>query len=221
MRVEMRILAAVVILLGLSACAQTVSTNVSQFHQIGQPGGATVRIVPMNENLAGSLEFETYAGYVRQRLIENGYQPVADNADIRVEVGYSVSAPRTAVEDRGGAYGGLGYGYGWGWGYYGAFHPFYGPGWGYPPIGFADNRIDSYDVYNRHLAVDMVDTSSGRMVYEGRLVSRGRSPNLPEVMPYLVEAMFADFPGQSGETQRIDVKVAKGDDRADMAERGF
>lgn len=219
----MRTVVLLLSVLALGACAQTVSTNVSQFHQIERPGGETFQIVPMNDAKPESLEFETYAGFVRQRLLEYGYEPTATNPDIRVELGYSVSAPRTAIDDRGGNFGAFaGFGnFYYPYGGFGPFYPYYGGAFGYP-YGFAGGGgIDSYDVYNRHLAVDMIDTDTGEVVYEGRLVSRGRSPNLPEVMPYLVEAMFTDFPGENGETQRVDVEVQKGDKRASMAESGY
>jgi len=48
------------------------------------------------------------------------------------------------------------------------------------------------------------------VVFEGRVESVGRDKRLPEVMPYLVEALFTDFPGESGVTREIKVEVPRG-----------
>jgi hypothetical protein len=36
--------------------------------------------------------------------------------------------------------------------------------------------------------------------------------NLPEAMPYLVQAMFTNFPGESGRTQKVELELPKGKD---------
>jgi hypothetical protein len=56
------------------------------------------------------------------------------------------------------------------------------------------------------LRVDIVDRQAlteGKIkkLYEGKVVSRGFSDQLAEVLPMMVKALFEDFPGQSDSTR--------------------
>lgn len=42
-----------------------------------------------------------------------------------------------------------------------------------------------------------------RTVFESRAVYEGGSDNLPAVVPYLVRAVFDDFPGQNGQVSTV------------------
>jgi hypothetical protein len=69
-------------------------------------------------------------------------------------------------------------------------------------------RVSSVD-YERmaHLVIgDRAAAEAGQlqMVYEARARSVSPSPNLSAVLPGLLDAIFAEFPGPSGETRRID-----------------
>jgi hypothetical protein len=43
-------------------------------------------------------------------------------------------------------------------------------------------------------------------VFEGRVESNGTESSLPEVMPYLITAMFNNFPGESGTTKVVTIE---------------
>ncbi|MCH8684019.1 DUF4136 domain-containing protein [Pedomonas mirosovicensis] len=93
--------------------------------------------------------------------------------------------------------------YPWGWG---AYDPF----WGGP---FNDTEVYSYTVYTRTLSMDIVRPGTGGKdagavpLFEGRVESVGKDNRLPEVMPYLVQAMFTDFPGTSGVTKQVKIDL--------------
>src|SRR5690606_35896902 len=56
----------------LAGCASTLTSEVTSFHRLGNGlSGERFVIVP-SESQAGSLEFETYAGFVRQALVGHG-----------------------------------------------------------------------------------------------------------------------------------------------------
>lgn len=55
-----------------------------------------------------------------------------------------------------------------------------------------------------------IESTEGEIIYEGRTVSEGLKKNLPEIMPYLIEAMFTNFPGESGVTRTVRVEIANG-----------
>lgn len=208
---SVRALVALALVLLVAACGpQLVTSQVTRFHNL-PPGfaGQTFTILPEPDQV-GSLEFQSYADQVAARLTALGLRPVRDTAspDLVVKLDYGVGGGRTAVYTRPSATGHFGYGYGWPsrrWGY--------GLGVGFPfdPWG---PSYETYAVtkYDRWLALDILDGPSFRQgrpirAFEGRAVSEGGSRALPQVMPYLVAALFENFPGASGQTVRVAVPV--------------
>jgi hypothetical protein len=91
---------------------------------------------------------------------------------------------------------GMGYGRGpYGYGY--GPHPYY---YG----GFDSGNVRSYAVYSRYLEMEIASANNALTnLYESKVVSDGKNNRLEEVMPYLVESMFTDFPGPSGVTREV------------------
>lgn len=85
---------------------------------------------------------------------------------------------------------------------YGYRDPFlwggFGPGWGY-------NDVSSYTVYTSDLQLQISRAADGYRLFEGRAEAQSRDNNLQALVPNLVEAMFTDFPGNSGEKVRITI----------------
>ena len=196
----------------LSACSMTVRNDVSSFHHMTAPNGESVAIIPMSLSQdAESLEFQDYAALVRKQLTMLGYTAASkEDADLFVELGYSVKRERNsrrgAFERNFGVFDpwyGAGYGY-YNWYYwrsnaffYNSFYsPFYGP-WG------MSHRAQTQ--HSRTLLLD-IRTSTGEKIYEGHVESIGNSRSLSKVMPYMIEAMFTNFPGESGEVKQIVVR---------------
>ena len=50
------------------------------------------------------------------------------------------------------------------------------------------------------------NTATGQRLFEGKAQAVSTSDRLQYLVPNLVEAMFTDFPGNSGETLRISIK---------------
>jgi hypothetical protein len=99
----------------------------------------------------------------------------------------------------GGGYGG-GFGYPYRWGprrafLYGFHDPFaFGPGYG---------DVSSYTVYTGELDMQIDRAGSGERLFEGRARARSRDDDLQYLVPNLIDVMFADFPGRSGETLNV------------------
>jgi hypothetical protein len=51
-------------------------------------------------------------------------------------------------------------------------------------------------------------------VFEGRAVSSGVNPQIEPVMPFILDAIFQEFPGRSGETKVVSVQVPAEVERA-------
>jgi len=199
---------------GLSACASTLDTTVSRYQAMPAPQGQTFYVVPgggMASN--GGLEFQRYAGIVAQQLQARGYAPASDpkSANLIVQFGYDVDRGLTRIVSdpfygsRFGSY----------------YSPFYSP-WYYPRYGFRSafsygwndpfwygSGIDSYVEYHPQIELHIRAAGTNQPLFDGRAQARSTTNRLDRVVPSLVEAMFAGFPGRSGETVRITIPTAR------------
>lgn len=199
--------------LTLAACASTFRSDVARFHRLNEvPQTATFVVVPSDDSKqTSSLEFQQYAGLVRRELTKFGYRPASagNAAELIVEMDYGVSKGEQVVRSRPTVF----------YGFYGHSSPFYTGYWyrgalyGDYPFGYRDVYTET--MYNRTLKMVIVrSANAGREVmFEGEVVSIGRDRRLPEIMPYLVQAMFTNFPGESGVTKEVVITLPDRDGR--------
>ena len=201
-RVGLLGLLALPLLLLLGACTTSLKSDVVTFHEGTLPKGETIRVVPADPGKRGSLEFEHYATLIREHLRKIGYTPVEQDQPslLLAEVDYGVSEGVTEVrtEPRGYAH----YHF-----YYGRFHdPFY---YGFYPSWTWQPEVVAYTVYNRRLTLNIVSPEldgTDRVLFEGRVQSTGREQEIARVMPYMITAMFNNFPGESGVTKVVTIE---------------
>lgn len=215
LRKKILALAAPAALLALSACATGFPAQVQRFQAMPAPQGQSFFVQAADPDKRGGLEFSQYADLVRRHLVAQGYSeaPSAQQATMLVNLDYGVDQGRDRV-----AY----YPNPWGprfgfhpyysrFGYFGRRHsPFY---WGWHDPFFNDPFYDDvrvYTVYTSYLDMDIRRTADGQALFEGLAQARSRTDDLPELVPNLVEAMFTNFPGNSGETVRITVAPERG-----------
>jgi hypothetical protein len=197
--------------LGLSACAESLRTTVSRYQAMPAPQGQTFFVVP-GEGMAatGGLEFQRYAGLVAQQLQARGYVPASSptSASMLVQLGYGVDHGQVrVVEDP--FYRSH---------YFGRYDPFYSPfyyprfGYGSPfyygwddPFWYGGRGINSYVEYHSQVDLHIRSRGNGQPLFDGRAQARSQTNRLDVVVPSLVEAMFAGFPGRSGETVKITI----------------
>jgi hypothetical protein len=215
----LKVAAASLALAGLAACASNFNANVSRFQsQLPAPQGQTFAVVADDPALAGGLEFAQYAHYVEAEMSQLGYTPASpENATLLVHFDYGVDNGRERVQSTGFGYrdpfysGWYGYqpivyrgrnghprvayvpGRPWGYGWY---DPFFGGG----------QDISSYTVYTSGIELKIDRAADGQRLFEGKAEAVSTSNHLQYLVPNLVEAMFTDFPGNSGETVRISIK---------------
>ncbi len=200
---------------GLAACAQPFNARVQRFAaQLPAPQGQTFAVVADDPALSGGLEFSQYARLVEGQMAKLGYTPASSpaSASLIVRFDYGVDKGRDRVRSTGfvDPFYSPWYGYGRR-GYYGRPIGFRGRGaWGY---GFYDPWFDtgyeSYTVYTSGIEVKIDRRDGGERLFEGKAEAVSTSNRLPYLVPNLVEAIFTDFPGNSGETVRISVAPEK------------
>jgi hypothetical protein len=192
----------------LAACTQSFRSDVTRFQsQLPAPQGQTFAVVADDPALAGGLEFSRYADLVEAEMTQLGYTEASpDRATLLVRFDYGVDNGRERIRSTG----------------FGMRDPFYGPWYGYRG-GYARSRlwgfgfydpffdedIDSYTVYTSGIELKIDRRSDNARLFEGRAEALSRSNHLQYLVPNLVEAMFTDFPGNSGETVRISIAPEK------------
>jgi len=196
--------------LGLSACANSLNTEVSRYQAMPAPQGQTFVVVP-GEGMAanGGLEFQRYAAIVAQQLQARGYSPAAspESASMTVQLGYGVDHGQVRIVDTGLGYGPFG-GDPFFYPSYGFHSPFYygwdDPFW-YRFGGYGRGGLDSYVEYHSQLDLHIRAAGTNQPLFDGRAQARSYTNRLDLVVPTLVQAIFTGFPGRSGEVVRITV----------------
>lgn len=214
------------LLVALGGCATPFKADVKRFQtQLPAPSGQTFAVVADDPKDAGGLEFSQYASLVGSQMQKLGYTPAnAEVADMIVRFDYGVDQGRDRIRQTGfndpywggwGGWGGWGpgwgpgfrrsFGGGWGWGWNDPFF-FGGGGWG---GGFGGGGVDVVTVYTSGIDLKIDRRADGQRLFEGKAEAASQSNRLAYVVPNLVEAMFTDFPGNSGETLRISIAPEK------------
>jgi len=187
--------------LGISACAEEITSTVSRYQAMPAPQGQTFTIVPgggMATN--GGLEFERYAALVAQQLQARGYAPAtgAQSANMVVQLGYEVGQGqvRYVADPFYDPFFGPFYRprFGWGGGYFW--------GWNDP---FSYGNVDSFVEYHSQVELHIRAAGTNQPLFDGRAQARSETNRLDIVIPSLVDALFTGFPGRSGEVVKITI----------------
>lgn len=182
--------------LALSACAVPVGpVEVARFHlpdtaaEFAQLGHGTIAVVPGPGMDPASLEIQSYQTAIARRLAALGYTPAGpDTADqiaqirlARSTIDDSMNATQVGVSAAGSTHASV-----------------VGVGVSIP-LGHAVNRRTATD-----LAVVIRDRAAGKVLWEGRasFAVAATSPLAQTQLaaPKLADALFASFPGETGQT---------------------
>lgn len=201
------------LLAGLAACTTSFKADVSRFQsQLPAPQGQSFAIVADDPAMEGGLEFSQYAQLVDAEMEKLGYTSTSTaDATLIVRFDYGVDKGRERVRSTGYGrdpfyspwYGYNGY---WRRGYYGYSRPW---GYGFYDPWFGGPEVTSYTVYTSGIDLKIDRKADGARLFEGKAEAVSTSNRLQYLVPNLVEAMFTDFPGNSGETVRISIAPEK------------
>lgn len=198
------------LLAGLAACASPgFKADVSRFQaQLPAAAGESFAVVADDPALAGGLEFARYADAVEAQMERLGYkQAEPGQASLLVRFDYGIDNGREKVRTTDTGF----YDPFWDPWYRGYYRSrFYRPrglwGYGFYDPWFGGPEVRSYTVYTSDIELKIDRAGSGERLFEGRAQAVSTSNRLQHLVPNLVEAMFVDFPGNSGETLRITIK---------------
>lgn len=208
---RLKVIAALAISAALMGCATPTyfETNVTSFHQMGQPTGLAYTMVPFREQ-QGSLEHNSYAQMVSAELKRFGMVEVTDanQAAVAIFLRYGIDngivmTSTYPIFGQTGVAGSTTTGTVNSFGRTASVNATtsYTPTYGVVGSGA---RTDT--VYKRFLDLEIVETaslSSGtpKKLYEGKARSMGTSSQLVRVMPYMVESIFKEFPGPNSQAK--------------------
>jgi len=182
-----------IIITSLTGCSKNIVSEVTRFHSLPAPNLETIEVIPLDDNLRKSLEFGQYAELVGQYLGRHGYKPPSHSpSQLIARIGYLArpandgmdSGPRSSV--------GIGIGSG-------GRRSSVGVGISIP---LGQDKIPQDKI--RRLTLEIIQRSDGIKLYEGQVTSRGKE-NMPLIMPYLVDALFTDFPGENGASNTVKI----------------
>ena len=201
-------------LLGACSTVGPVETTTTIFYTAGAESRGSIAVRPAEERLEQSLEFRAYKAKIESHLKAVGYSIAApaDHARYVALVSYGIDNGKTSevsVPIYGQTGGGTTYTSGT---VYGAGGPKYVSGSSYsmPTYGVIGSTSQSATVYARAIAIDIVEIGESRQGapekrYEIRAKSTGTCSALTEVFDEMLDAMFTDFPGESGRAHKVNV----------------
>lgn len=200
----------------LSGCAEQISSDVTRFNQLTMPSegqltmaseGETVAIVAADKTLEKSMEFGQYAALVQQKLASYGFRaPEAGKTpDIMAELDYGLTPGPQGLRDGNRSPVSIGIGVGGGSGGYHGGGVGLGVSTGFGLGGGGEGDAN----FTRHLDLTMTRTADNIRVFEGRVASTGGTTDMGRVLPYLVDALFENFPGKNGETYTVKKTLKK------------
>lgn len=192
----------------LTGCASVMQSNVTAFHAWpADSAGKAFAFVPTQEQ-QGKLEYSAYAQLIRRQLLGLGLQEASERQPAQLNVTFQYGMNTEQIVETRPAYDPFFYGPGPGWGrfgpygFYGPFGPAYDPFWYGGPL-----QSTSYPVFLRRLQIGIANAADGKQLYDVVVDSDGRQAGLAAAMPYMVRAAFQDFPGPSGVTRHIAIKI--------------
>lgn len=183
-------------LLLLTGCASRIDCDVVAYHELGEPDGETVRLVHQNPDQTYGPQFELYSGKIAEALSKIGYV-VTDRvySDLTFVIDYGVTIGSTEIVEPTNC---------------SMRYHFINRNYDDPYIyrsGCSRPKIRTHTFYVHYLEVDITKFAPlkgyDETVYEGRVYSNHHKQDLPDMMPYLIAAMFDNFPGESGVVKSV------------------
>lgn len=191
-------LGAVIVLTG---CASGPVAKVTSYQQWpANTAGATYTITEARPS-GSPLKFASVSEQVHLAMQATGLTPAAqpDLARFDVTIDYGQRSHQVYEQRDVDPFWG-------GWGFSPYFGGFYGPHWGWHTgVMMAPMRVTVPVDYIRHtLAVTIKDrAASGAEVYQASAVMMTDGADFIEVLPYLAQAVFDDFPGRNGQVREV------------------
>ena len=186
----------------LAGCSSTVDCDVVAYHSFWEPQGETVRIEPQEAEIADTPEFKYIADQVRSQLNKIGYRQAADNsANLIFAIKYGTGDGPEEVKRLPKCFTRYRY-----------IEDDYGSPY-YRGLECYNSRLEIQSSYIHFLSLKVYQPVAtgdrGEMIYQGVVNSVSMNSNFSNIMPYLIAALFDNFPSESGEVRSVAVDKSK------------
>lgn len=204
-----RFFIAILALIAVSGCERAVRSQVSAFSKLQDVDvGGSVFILPYEAGEEKSLEWQTYASKLANRLRVMGYTVVSDPADAELAVflGYAIDEGETVTSTYAiPRFGVTGYSGAQTYGTVGPYGNFSSSTRLAPTYGVTGYTTGSTTrtIYTRSMAVNFYNIEKNESVWEMQLSSSGSCGRIITVIDELIEAAFQGFPTSNGGTVEI------------------
>jgi len=182
----------------LTACASTVNSEVTAFHAWPAALPDKSFVFAPDPQQQDALQYQHYAQLIREQLLRLGFSDAQNGASaaLKISFHYGMQTGTLVLTQPDPFY------YGPRYGRRGPFRtPIYDPFWAQPM------QQTAVPVFARQLHVVIERNTNGETLYEVTVDSAGYQGTLSMAMPYMVRSAFADFPGPSGVSRHIEMKI--------------
>lgn len=190
----------------LAGCGTTIRSNVTTFHDWPAQLPNNSYVFERTREEDASLEYRSYENLVRAELNRLGLveAPPSVTPALKAKMQYSMQV-RDVREVYPVVINPHWYAPAWRLRHGPFYDPFYDPFWYGPAV--VQQREDNYQIFTRQLRIALARFPDGPNLYETTVVSEGQNGSLATVMPYLVRSAFKDFPGPSGVTRQVELRM--------------
>jgi hypothetical protein len=206
----------------LSGCASTIRSNVAVFHE--WPAEATQNSFVLEPPAAqeDGIEYTQYQNLLRRELVRLGMADAAatgQSPTLKVSMHYSTTPVEVHAIVADPFFFGPGVGYRRPFGYY----PYWyrtniGPGYTrYYPASSPLARDEVAEAFRRKLQIGISRIADGKKLYEVTVDNGSDNEAQNEVMPYMIQSAFAQFPGESGKPYRVVITLKQDEAKSAVA----
>lgn len=213
----MKTTCAVLLSLAMMGCASPrVVSTVTVFHALDEKNLPSFAMFAKKEQ-RGSLEFKAYEKRVIDSIVAKGMkEKTIFDADAIVFIDYAIDDGKEQISSL-PVFGPTGGGVSTTTGSLTGQRPaaFNATTYTPPSFGVVGVSTSSDTVFTRRLAVEMIDRKilekedRYHKIYEASVVSRGSSDSLPKIIPYMIKALFSEFPGNNGAEKTVEIPMDK------------
>ncbi len=199
--------------LSLTGC-RYVQSNVAVFHDLSQSNlQIKYSFMPL-KGQKGNLEYISYRKLISQKFAAHGFLETDENPDYFIAFAYGIDGGKEEIDSvpffgQTGVSSATTYG---NVNSYGNSATYSGTTTYQPTYGVVGSAAVSNTVFTRKLELSIINIKNSKpeepaIVYQANIVSSGSSPQVATVMPYMIEALFKKFPGESGKTRKETIQM--------------
>ncbi len=197
----------------ISGCA-FIQTTSTPFHGEGHYQRGTITVLPLDKEQANSLQFRNVSQHLLRKLSEQGYTPVSSSSkpEFIAFITYGIDSGKvvnSSVPIYGQTGGGASFTSGNITNSSGRMSSFNATTTTMPTYGIVGSMPISTREYKRDVNIDIyrnVPSNAPTKVYEIRAFSSGSCGNINAVVNSILDGIFRNFPGQNGQSRRIQVE---------------